>query len=89
VKDAERDELRREWRRLQSVDATVIDVHRIGGRKGRWEATVETALGRRASKTANTPGMALRRARRALGYEEQNDHALALTTEIPAQVALG
>ncbi len=89
MRGVDRDELRREWRRLQTVDAKVIELRRSRTPRGliRWSALVESALERRASASAITPGAALRRARRKLGYRDLG-RTLAMQTEIPVQTSL-
>lgn len=57
--------LRREWIRLQSVEAKVIA---IGRSRGQWRATIATSLGRRATCYAPSPARALIRCREELGY---------------------
>lgn len=83
------EELRREWRRLHSVDAKVVELRRSCDRRGRarWHAIVESALERRASASAVTPGRAIRVARRKLGYRATGSIA-ALASEIPVQATL-
>ena len=84
----ERDRLRAEWRRLQSVDAKVVELRRLRqrghGHIARWLCTVESALGRRATVTATAADLAIRQARRRLGYRDAG-RVLALDAELPVQ----
>ena len=87
----ERDALRVEWRRLNGIEAKVVELHRLrdrgNGRSARWLVTIESALGRRETVIASTAALAMRRAVRRLGYRVSGA-ALVLDSERPTQVSL-
>lgn len=58
------------WRRLNSVDAKVIDLHRVGGA---YTALVESDLGRRGYGIAWSIAGALTEAATRLGYRVEGD----------------
>ncbi len=70
VRERDRREMRREWQRLQRVDARVIELREVRSQRGllRWSATVESSLGRRVSRAALTAAGAFSACRKHLGY---------------------